>query len=235
MAALHFALQSSINIRSGVETSSTQQKICMISITKHLLHGCRTGLDDALLCTHWCVVFAFLLLVKLPQVIKKDASSVPAFPFKSLIKLQSCKKNKVSGLGGKTPKTLTMSLNWFLCGKPWMNGKKKQRLLYTFSPAVWYNLSPLWDTIDNPGCYIRYIRALCYESNHSNELQWSHSTVGGINSRISGQVNAAISSFINLCSVCLALLLRCCITEEVLTANRARAGSIVRANSCMSA
>lgn len=60
---------------------------------------------------HWCVVFAFLLLVKLPQVIKKDASSVPAFPFKSLVKLQSCKKNKVSGLGGKIPKTLTMSLN----------------------------------------------------------------------------------------------------------------------------
>lgn len=135
MAALHFALQSSINKRSRVETSSTQQKICMISITKHLLHGCRTGLDDALLCTHWCVVFAFLLLVQLPQVIKKDASSVPAFPFKSLVKLQSCKKNKVSGLGGKIPKTLTMSLNWFLCGKPWMKGKKTD--FSTHSPQLY--------------------------------------------------------------------------------------------------
>ncbi len=33
-------------------------------------------------------------------------------------------------------------------------------------------------------------------------------------------MNAAISSFIKFCSVCLALLLRCCITEEVLTANK---------------
>lgn len=47
-------------------------------------------------------------------------------------------------------------------------------------PAVWYNPSPRWETIDNPACYIRYIRALCSErtSNHSNELYyWNHSTV----------------------------------------------------------
>lgn len=111
MAALHFALQSSINKRSRVETSSTQQKNLHDKHHKAFIARLPdwTGRRPAVY--HWCVVFAFLLLVKLPQVIKKDASSVPAFPFKSLVKLQSCKKNKVSGLGGKIPKTLTMSLN----------------------------------------------------------------------------------------------------------------------------
>lgn len=52
--------------------------------------------------------------------------------------------------------------------------------LHRSSCAVWYNPSVIWETIDSPGCYIRYIRALCSErtSNHSNELcYWSHSTV----------------------------------------------------------
>lgn len=65
-----------------------QQKICMISITKHLLHGCWTGRRPAVYTLVLYLLSCFWLNF---HKLLKRCISVPAFPFKSLIKLQSCK------------------------------------------------------------------------------------------------------------------------------------------------
>lgn len=99
----------------------------------------------------------------------------------------------------------------------------RKLFLHRTCPAVWYNQSPLWETIDGPAGYIRYIRALCSErtSNHSNEHgNWNHSTVmestAGFQDKWKQQFHLS-SSFMVFVSL---FLLRCCITEEVLTANK---------------
>lgn len=109
------------------------------------------------------------------------------------------------------------------------NLESEKFFLHRFSPAVWHNPSPLWETIDSPACYIRYICALCSgrTHNHSNVLHyWKPLQLTNLHWGLRTS-NTAISFFINFCRVCVTWNIVCNVTEKLLPANKG--GRVLRA------